>query len=290
MSGTAMGEVARLPHDLLWVARHLASTLRLGWHRSARIGGTAEFTHLRAYRPGDELTHIDWKASARSVRVLTRVFRMTAASEVLMVLDVSPSMDWGSKLPLLRTTAAVLATLVIEQGDAAGWLMVESDLRRRLFAVRGGAFHLTGFVAGLTRLEATGTTDTATLLASAAHSLARRTTLFVLSDFYDDARMLPVMRQLTGQGHEVVAVHILTPEEQTLPATGASEYVDAETDQRVSVDHRRARTAVTQRVAAWRSGLERDVRRWGGDYVHVSTLSTLTRDLELFLRAREVRS
>ena len=284
-----MLEVPRLPHDLLWVARHLSSTLRMGWHRSTRIGGTAEFSHLRAYRPGDDLTHIDWKTSARTDRLLTKVFRMAAAGDALLVLDVSRSMGWGNKLPLLRTTAAVLAALVIEQGDAAGWLVVGSDLRRRLFPVRGGAFHLSGLVAGLSRLDATGTTDTAALLAAAGHTLVRRSSVLILSDFYDDDRMLPVMRHMAGQGHEIVAVHVLTPEEQTLPAAGAAEYVDEETGQRVSLEHGLARAAVTQRVATWRAGLERAIRRSGGDYVHVSTVPTLTRDLELWLRKREAR-
>lgn len=289
MSGTAMLEVPRLPRDLLWVARHLAATLRVGWHRSSRVGGTAEFSHLRAYRPGDELAHIDWKTSARTDRLLTKVFRMAGSDHALFVLDVSRSMGWGSKLPLLRTTAAVLATLIIEQGDAAGWLFVDTGRRRRLYPVRSGTFHLSGLVAGLSRLDATGTADTARLLDTAGQTLRRPTTVLVVSDFYDDERMMPVMRQLASAGHEVIAVHVLTPDEQTLPESGAVEYEDEETGQRVTVDHRVARATVSQRVAIWRGRLEREVRRMGGDYVHVSTLPSLPRALELFLRRREAR-
>jgi hypothetical protein len=85
----------------------------------------------------------------------------------------------------------------------------------------------------------------------------------------------------------MVAVHVLTPDEQTLPGAGAAEYVDEETGQRVTVDHGRARAEVTRRVAGWRERVVREVRRAGGDYLHLSTVPALLRDLELFLRRRE---
>lgn len=289
MAATARVQVPRLANDLLWVARHTAAGIRAGLHRTAAQGGAVEFSHLRPYRPGDDLKHIDWKGSARTSRLLTRVFTRSATHEALLVLDGSSSMAWGEKPALLRTAAAVLATLLLEQGDAAGWLLVTPEGHRRLYPVRGGAFHLSGLVAGLARLDLQGTAETAQLLHTAGQLRQRRSTIMVFSDFYDDEAMRPGLRQLAARGHEVVAVHLLTDGERTLPETGAAEYVDAETGQRVTLEPRRVRSAVARRIEAWRVALERDLRRAGIDYVQLPRLSTLARDLEGFLRRREAR-
>src|ERR687889_714148 len=104
--------------DLELVARTTVEGLRQGLHRSPFHGYSAEFSQYRHYRQGDDLKYVDWKAFARTDRLYTRQFRETTNVSALFVIDISRSMDFGSKFVLARTVAAVLGTLVLDQGDA----------------------------------------------------------------------------------------------------------------------------------------------------------------------------
>src|SRR6478752_2731773 len=92
--------------------------LRQGLHRSPLHGYRAEFSQYRNYRPGDALKYFDWKAFARTDRLYTRQFRETTNLAALFVIDASKSMDFDGKFDLARKVAAILGTLVLDQGDA----------------------------------------------------------------------------------------------------------------------------------------------------------------------------
>src|ERR687896_1101351 len=109
--------------DLELMTRATVEGLRQGLHRSPFHGYSAEFSQYRHYRPGDDLKYVDWKAFARTDRLYTRQFRETTNLSAVFVLDVSRSMafpeEGQSKFELARAVAAVLATIVIDQGGAA---------------------------------------------------------------------------------------------------------------------------------------------------------------------------
>src|SRR5215510_7767878 len=111
--------------DLELATKATVEGLRQGLHRSPFHGFSAEFSQYRHYRPGDDLKYVDWKALARTDRIYTRQFRETTNLSALFVVDISRSMDFpsrnqASKFALARSVAAILGTLVLDQGDAAG--------------------------------------------------------------------------------------------------------------------------------------------------------------------------
>ena len=124
--------------DLELLARTTVEGLRQGLHRSPFHGYSAEFSQYRHYRPGDDLKYVDWKAFARTDRLYSRQFRETTNLGALFVIDVSRSMAFPLDLPravsagsgartkfaLAAAVTAVLGTLVIDQGDAAGLLAI----------------------------------------------------------------------------------------------------------------------------------------------------------------------
>src|SRR5918993_442728 len=136
--------------DLELVARTTVEGLRQGLHRSPFHGYSAEFSQYRHYRPGDDLKYVDWKAFGRTDRIYTRQFRETTNVSAMFVVDVSKSMDFGSKFVLARTVAAVLGTLVLDQGDAAGLFAVDST--PHLVPARSGHHHLRVLLAELASL------------------------------------------------------------------------------------------------------------------------------------------
>src|SRR4051812_44734904 len=139
------------------MTRATVEGLRQGLHRSPFHGYSAEFSQYRHYRPGDDLKYVDWKAFARTDRIYTRQFRETTNLSALFVVDVSRSMDFPaspSKFELARTITAILGTLVLDQGDAAGVLAM--DERAHLVPPRSGHHHLRVFLAEVASLKAQG--------------------------------------------------------------------------------------------------------------------------------------
>jgi uncharacterized protein (DUF58 family) len=270
--------------DLELVARATVEGLRQGLHRSPFHGYSAEFSQYRHYRPGDDLKYVDWKAFGRTDRLYTRQFRETTNMSALFVVDVSRSMDFERKFALAQAVVAVLGTLVLDQGDAAGLVAVEATTH--YLPARSGHHHLTMFLSAVARLTPSGTTSIAAGLARAGALLKRRGLVVAVSDFYDDAEALAEIRRLSRMGHEVVVIQTLSTGELTLPSHGAVEFVDAETNRSLVVQPEVAQAAYRARVRTWLAGFEAAVRREGLDYLRLSTADALERELRRFLSVR----
>jgi uncharacterized protein (DUF58 family) len=287
--------------DLELATRATVEGLRQGLHRSPFHGYAAEFSQYRHYRPGDDLKYVDWKAFARTDRVYTRQFRETTNVAALFVVDASRSMDFPgsrdrgagsrdrgagsrSKFALAQAVTAILGTLVIDQGDAAGVLAVGE--RAHLVPARSGRHHLRVFLAELSRLSAGGATAVDAALRRAATLMKRRGLVIVVSDLYDDEAALAEIRKLKRMGHDVIVLQTLAPEELTLDVGGAAEFVDLETGRRLLVQPSGVRESYTVRLHAWLSNIERSLRGDGIDYLRLITNEPLEPVLRRFLVAR----
>ncbi|HEX8028003.1 MAG TPA: DUF58 domain-containing protein [Vicinamibacterales bacterium] len=288
--------------DLELVTKATVEGLRQGLHRSPFHGYSAEFSQYRHYRPGDDLKYVDWKAFARTDRIYTRQFRETTNVSALFVIDVSRSMDFpvGSREPaagsrelgggsrtkfeLARSVAAILGTLVLDQGDAAGVLAV--DERTHLVLARSGHHHLRVMLAELASLVPHGTVSIAEALRRAAAHLKRRGLVIVISDFYEDEESLSQIRRLARMGHDVIAIHTIAREEQTLEVGGAAEFVDLESGRKLMVQPSAARDAYVAAFEKWLADVEQQVRRDGIDYVRLITGEPLEPALRRFLVSR----
>ena len=278
--------------DLELLTRTTVEGLRQGLHRSPFHGYNAEFSQYRHYQPGDDLRYVDWKAFARTDRLYSRQFRETTNMSALFVVDVSRSMAFpegpSSKFDLARATAAVLAALVIDQGDAAGVLAVsgEGNDQTRYVPPRSGRHHLHIQLAALARLTCDGREPIATALRRAGALLRRRGLVVVVSDLYEDEEALGEIKRLARMGHDVVTIHVVAREELVLPAGGATEFVDLETGATLiaSPDAMAAeyRGAFETFLARTRNSIERE----GLDYLRVVTGEPLEPPLRRFLVGR----
>jgi uncharacterized protein (DUF58 family) len=275
--------------DLELATRATVEGLRQGVHRSPFHGYSAEFSQYRHYRRGDDLKYVDWKAFARTDRVYTRQFRETTNLAALFVLDVSRSMDFPdgtrqSKFTLARTVTAILGTLVLDQGDAAGVLAV--DLRAHFVPPRSGHHHLRIFLSELSRLEPSGASSVEPALRRAATIMKRRGLVIVISDLYEDEAALAQIRRLRRMGHDVIVIHTLAREELALDVGGAAEFVDLETGRKLLVQPSAVREPYTASVRRWLADVEQRVRRDGLDYLRLITGEPLEPALRRFLVSR----
>jgi uncharacterized protein (DUF58 family) len=285
--------------DLELVTKATVEGLRQGLHRSPFHGYSAEFSQYRHYRPGDDLKYVDWKLFGRSDRFYTRQFRETTNLSALFVLDVSRSMDFPSavregatgsrtKFELARSVAAILGTLVLDQGDAAGLLAV--DERAHYVPARSGHHHLRVMLAELAALVPAGTIAIADALRRAAAILKRRGLVVVLSDLYEDQDALAQIRMLSRMGHDVIVMQTLAREELTLEVPGAAQLVDLESGQKLMVQPSAVRESYAGAIDAWLRSIEQQLGRDGIDYLRLITGDSIEASLRRFLVGRRSRA
>ena len=273
--------------DLELVTRTTVEGLRQGLHRSPFHGFSAEFSQYRHYRQGDDLKYVDWKAFARTDRLYTRQFRETTNLSALFVLDVSRSMNYGGKFALARQVTAILGTLVLDQGDAAGVLAV--DDRARLVPPRSGHHHLRVFLAQVGQLAPTGEASLGDALRKAASVMKRRGLVIVVSDLYEEGEALPQVRRLARMGHDVVVIHTLAREELTLDVGGAAELVDLESGRSLMVQPSAGRDGYVAAVRQWLTSVHDAVTGDGIEYLRLVTGEPLEPALRRFLMQRRGR-
>ena len=273
--------VARID-DLELAARLVVEGLRTGAERSPFLGVGAEFRQHRPYQLGDDVKHVDWKASAQHDRLLTRQLHETTNVSVLVVLDTSASMAFPdaphTKFRTAQVLAAALAWLVSSQGHAVGLLTSRADdtapegQRLVYVAPRTGQLHLHTLLAELARLVPAGTWPATRTIRRAAALLRRRGVLVVISDFYDDEDdVRRALAEAVRRGHDVRQWQVVAPEECALPARGAVELEDLETGSRHLVDAAQVAPRYAEAHAAflarWRAAAGRD----GVAYTRVDT-------------------
>src|SRR5262245_39605154 len=114
------------------IAKTVVDGFVAGLHRSPDFGFSQEFAEYRAYSPGDDLRHVDWNVFARTERLNLKRYRGETNTQLLVLLDTSASMGFGSqpvhKLDFARFMAASLCYMANQQRDAAGLIVFDEDV------------------------------------------------------------------------------------------------------------------------------------------------------------------
>lgn len=214
-------DVPRLPAAALELAaRRALEGRRGGRHRSPFHGSAVEFSDHRAYQPGDDLRHLDWRILARRDQLLTRRYREERSLPLVLALDTSASMAWGEPDKLQHATIclAALGLLALAQGD---------EVRVAASADTIGAITepLCGEAASqelCRRLAAAaaGTGDPVQVIGSCAARLSRRHLVIAASDLLDaePAALARALGAAHARGHECAILQVLTRSELDLPA------------------------------------------------------------------------
>ena len=262
----------------LVVARHAAGALP-GDRRAAGIGSGTELAQLRPYVVGDDVRQIDAAATARTGEPHVRLQVPERTLTTWLVLDVSPSMAFGTadrlKSDVAEGVALVLGRLAIRRAGRLAMVTFGTG-RPRLFPPRGSK---PGYVA-LRRVLAQGVAaDGINEPDALAHALVRvgkvasqSGFVAVISDFREQHGWERPLGALRAR-HSVLAVEVADPRESELPAVGRLALVDPETGERLEVDtsRRRVRERFAQLERERREGVARELRRLHVDHVAVST-------------------
>ncbi|MEP6968877.1 MAG: DUF58 domain-containing protein [Betaproteobacteria bacterium] len=278
------------------VIRRLDGMLQ-GDYRTLLRGAGLDLADLREYQLHDDVRHIDWNVTARLQVPHVRVFTEDREMAAWFLLDLSPSVDFGSGEQRKRNVSAefvtVLARLLTRHGNRVGALLYGSGVDT-VMPARGGRMHVLQLLHAMQTRPVTpesGGTRLDELLHAASATIRRRSTVFVVSDFISEPGWEKPLGQLALR-HDVVAIRLLDPMELDLPDLGLVPIRDAETGEQLLVDtHDAGFRRRFARIAAQReSELRQAFVLAGVDTLELSTDDDLVQTVMRFADLRKRRS
>ncbi len=226
--------------------RGLSSNIFAGQYHSAFKGRGMAFSEVREYQYGDDVRDIDWNVTARFNKPYVKVFEEERELTVMLLIDVSGSLDFGTRKQMKRDMvteiAATLAFSAIQNNDKIG-VVFFSDKIEKYIPPKKGRKHILYIIREMLDFHADSRrTDVGQAVEFLTGVSKRRCTAFVLSDFYVRQDFL---QQLTiaNRKHDIVAIQVYDKRACDLPDVGLMKVVDAETgfEQYVDTSSRKLR-------------------------------------------------
>ena len=235
-----------------------------GERKSSRKGASIEFADYRRYVPGDEIRYIDWNVYARQGGLFIKEFAAEENVHVVILEDVSCSMEFGGKFEAARRLAAALGYIGLANADTVSLYSFGAELLpvHRFLRGKGRVMDL---LSSLEALKPAGATDLRSAFRREIPKLRGRSVVLLLTDFYDLEGYAAGIRSLMAQRFEVHLIHLVAQEEVSPELKGRINLRDLETGRIKDV------TILPRTVEAYR-------RRFG----------RFCEDLEEFSRAHEL--
>jgi uncharacterized protein (DUF58 family) len=278
--------------------RRLMNDSLIGEYRSVFKGRGMDFDEVREYVAGDEVRTIDWNVTARAGRPFVKKYTEERELNILLVVDISASGNFGSggqsKRELAAEVASLLALSAIRNSDKVG-LLLYSDRIEEYLPAKKGRRHVLRVVREILYHTPRGRgTDSVKAIEVASHVLHRRAIVFLISDFQSGgdaaevrARLRRAMRQ-TNRRHDLIAIHIEDPCERRLPDVGMLALEDAESGELIELDTAdpAVRNEFDRQADERIEHLVRDFRSEGIDTLELKTNAPYLPVLQRFFRSR----
>jgi uncharacterized protein (DUF58 family) len=261
-----------------------------GVHKSPYKGFSVEFAEHREYAPGDDLRYLDWKVFGKSDRYYVKRYEEETNLLCHVVLDISESMDFGTegvrKFDYAATIAAALAHLVVEQGDSAGLVLFDDDVRAVL-PPGNSTLHVKHVFETIEGAKPTGRTDVGRVLMRVSDQLRKRGLVVLVSDLVGDVEeILRGLRQLRSRKHDVIVLQVLDPAEVEFPFEQMTLFEGLEEHPELLADPKSLRRAYLDRLEAFRTRLRAGCLAERIDVVEMSTRTPLDVALTSYLARR----
>lgn len=277
--------------DLL--ARIVVDGFISGLHRTTYLGVSTEFAEHRVYTPGVDVRHIDWRVYARTDRLYVKVYEAETNADLILVLDVSGSMDFSSsdsgvtKFDYARYLTASFAHLAGRQRDRVALATYDGALRDW---IPPSGRQRDRVLRSLETATPESGSDPERALQQVGDTLRRRSIVVVVSDFYaQPTRLASALAGLRARGHDVIAFHLLDPLERDLehrPFAGTDALRDIETGESLPLPPPARRAEYRQLVDEHIDALRRHSGGAGIDYACFDTSQPLDHALHRYLSER----
>ena len=301
----AAANVVPLPHQnaervlrrLEWTVLRRLDGLLHGDYRTLFRGFGLDLADLREYQYHDDVRHIDWNVTARLQIPYVREYNEDRDVTAWFLLDVSPSVDFGSgdvrKRSVSMDFVTVLARILTRHGNRVGAAFYGATMDTVVPAGAGRrhVLHILHRMLQRPREAQSSPTDLDQFLRAAFPAISRRSIVFVVSDFISAKPWDDALAQF-AQRHEVLAVRLYDPLEHELPDLGLLTMQDAETGEQLFVDTHdgRFRRRFAEAAAAREERLRTAFRRAGVDALELCTDDDLADTILRFADMRKRRS
>lgn len=220
-------------------ARGLSNNIFAGEYHSAFKGRGMAFSEVREYQYGDDVRDIDWNVTARIDRPYVKVYEEERELTVILMIDVSGSLDFGTsqqtKREMATEIAATLAFSAIQNNDKIGVIFF-SDKIEKFIPPKKGRKHILFIIRELLMLKAESKhTDIGKAIEFMDNAIKKRCTAFIMSDFFD-SKDFSRQLQVANRRHDVIALQIYDQRMLELPNIGLIKVRDLETDKDIIID------------------------------------------------------
>ena len=271
--------------------RGLSSNIFAGQYHSAFKGRGMAFSEVREYQYGDDVRDIDWNVTARFNKPYVKVFEEERELTVMLLIDVSGSLDFGTqkqmKRDLVTEIAATLAFSAIQNNDKIG-VVFFSDKIEKYIPPKKGRKHILYIIREMLDFHAESRkTDVRAAIEFLTGGSKRRCTAFILSDFYVRNDFLQPLT-IANRKHDVVAIQVYDKRGQELPNVGLMKVTDAETgfEQYVDTSSRQVRDAYRRYWLTRQSRLKETFTKSNVDHVSIATDDDFVKSLMLLFKQR----
>lgn len=273
--------------------RKLVNEIFSGQYSSIFKGRGMEFAQVREYQPGDDPKQIDWNVTARAGSIFTKEFLEERELTVIVMIDASRSLFFGSRGSLKSEIAAEIAALLsfsaIRNNDKVG-LLIFTDTVEKYIPPRKGPRSILRLVREILTFRPEGNaTRIGAGLEFLGKVIKRRAVCFLISDFLSPFNYENALRGLSRK-HDIIALRIGDPMENQIPAAGRFRFRDAETGAVGLARLTRSDLAQMQKdteraFADWKRGIE----KLNIDVIEVRTGEPYVKQMLGFFRKRAKR-
>ena len=271
--------------------RGLSSNIFAGQYHTAFKGRGMAFSEVREYQYGDDVRDIDWNVTARFNKPYVKVFEEERELTVMLLIDVSGSLDFGTqkqmKRDMVTEIAATIAFSAIQNNDKIG-VVFFSDKIEKYIPPKKGRKHILYIIREMLDFQPESKkTDVKQAVEFLSSVQKRRTTAFILSDFYvrNDFQQ-PI--QIANRKHDVVAIQVYDQRAKELPDVGLMKVVDAETgfEQYVDTSSKRLRDSYRKYWMDRQGQLMETFNKSNVDNVSIATNEDFVKSLMMLFKQR----
>ena len=278
--------------------RGLSQNIFAGEYHSAFKGRGMAFSEVREYQYGDDVRDIDWNVTARFHRPYVKVFEEERELTVMLLIDVSGSLDFGTtrqmKRDMATEIAATLAFSAIQNNDKIGVIFF-SDQIEKYIPPQKGRKHISYIIREMLNFEPKSkNTDVAMAIEFLTRVMKRRSTVFVLSDFF----VRPEVREhgeafehaltMCNRKHDMVAIQVYDQRAKILPDIGLMKVRDAETGHEMFIDtsSKKLRLAHTRYFMERQNFLQQTFTKSNVDWTSIATSDDYVKSLLMLFKQR----
>ena len=272
---------------------HLVTDLMAGEYVSAFKGRGMEFNAVREYAPGDDVRLIDWNVTARMGQPFIKDFVEERELNVMLIVDVSSSGEFGSagkfKNEISAEVASIIAFAAIRNNDKIG-LIVFSDKIEHYIPPKKGKAHIWNIIRTILNFQPEGRFTNINLPLEYLLKVQKRKCIaFLISDFL--AKEYETNLKLTKQKHDLVAISITDAREIHLPSVGYIHLQDAESGETLLVDtnDREMKKLLVSHEQKRREKLKNSFHSIGVDTIEIQTDGSLVEPIIRYFKMREKR-